>query len=90
MLSPTPIKPNYQSAAKFAIVKVDSPIKLAVLDNGPARCYRLVGWLEFNVPFQHQYGYIRDEPAATRNSSGDRGVGNYSLEWLLPPLVLPI
>jgi len=24
---------------------------------------RLVGWLEFNnVPFQHKYGYIRDEP----------------------------
>ena len=22
---------------------------------------RLVGWLEFNVPFQHKYGYIRDE-----------------------------
>jgi len=26
----------YQSAAKFAIVKVDSPIQPAVLDNGPA------------------------------------------------------
>jgi len=22
----------------------------------------MVGWLEFNVPFQHRYGYIRDEP----------------------------
>jgi len=21
----------------------------------------LVGWVEFNVPFQHKYGYIRDE-----------------------------
>jgi len=21
----------------------------------------MVGWLEFNVPFQHKYGYIRDE-----------------------------
>ena len=21
----------------------------------------LVGWLEFNVPFQHKYGYIRDD-----------------------------
>jgi len=21
----------------------------------------LVGWLEFNVPFQHRYFYIRDE-----------------------------
>jgi len=29
-------------------------------------------------------------PAATRNSSGDMGVGNYSLKWrLLPLLVLP-
>jgi len=26
---------------------------------------RLVGWLEFNVPFQHKYGYIRDEHAQT-------------------------
>jgi len=23
--------------------------------------FRLVGWLEFNVPFQHKYGYIRDD-----------------------------
>jgi len=22
---------------------------------------RVVGWLEFNVPFQHKYGYIRDK-----------------------------
>jgi len=22
----------------------------------------LVGWLEFNVPFQHKYGYVRDDP----------------------------
>jgi len=22
------------------------------------------GWLEFNVPFQHKYGYIRDETDA--------------------------
>jgi len=21
----------------------------------------LAGWLEFNVPFEHKYGYIRDE-----------------------------
>jgi len=21
----------------------------------------LVGWLEFNISFQHKYGYIRDE-----------------------------
>jgi len=23
----------------------------------------LVGWLEFNVPYQHKYGYIRDDNA---------------------------
>jgi len=23
--------------------------------------HRLVGWLEFNVPFQHKYSYIRDQ-----------------------------
>jgi len=23
--------------------------------------YELVSWLEFNVPFQHKYGYIGDE-----------------------------
>jgi len=22
---------------------------------------RKVGWFEFNIPFQHKYGYIRDE-----------------------------
>ena len=22
---------------------------------------KMVGWLEFNVPFQHKYGYITDE-----------------------------
>jgi len=21
----------------------------------------MVGWLKFNVPFQHKYGYIRDD-----------------------------
>ena len=25
-----------------------------------------VGWLEFNVPFQHKYGYIRDERSGWR------------------------
>jgi len=27
----------------------------------------LVGWLEFNVPFQHKYGYIRDDHLALNN-----------------------
>jgi len=32
----------------------------------------MVGWLEFNVPLQHKYGYIRDE--ATRNDETRYGV----------------
>ena len=28
----------------------------------------MVGWLEFNVPFQHKYGYIRDESCCERLS----------------------
>jgi len=27
------------------------------------------GWLEFNVPFQHKYGYIRDEMNAKEIAS---------------------
>ena len=27
----------------------------------------LVGWLEFNIPFQHKYGYIRDERSRTES-----------------------
>ena len=27
----------------------------------------LVGWLEVNVPFQHKYGYIRDETLLIKN-----------------------
>jgi len=26
-----------------------------------AKAYRLLGLSEFSVPFQHKYGYIRDE-----------------------------
>jgi len=36
-----------------------------VLDVTADRCIKTgkngVGWLEFNVPFQHKYGYIRDD-----------------------------
>jgi len=39
MLAPASIKPSYQSAAKFAIFKLDSPIQPTVLDSGPAHCY---------------------------------------------------
>jgi len=30
--------------------------------------------LEFNVPFQHKYGYIRDEPKTCNASICDRGI----------------
>ena len=29
----------------------------------------LDGWLELNVPFQHKYGYIRDERLGTESYS---------------------
>jgi len=32
--------------------------------------YRTVGWLEFNVPFQHKYGYIRDEQTTGQKYNG--------------------
>ena len=35
-----------------------------------ARSVNEAGWLDFNVPFQHKYGYIRHERS---------GVENYSL-----------
>jgi len=36
-------------------------------------CYSqpVVGWLEFNVPFQHKYGYIRDEVSQWRTPLQD-------------------
>jgi len=27
----------------------------------------VVGWLEFNIPFQHKYGYIREERSGVEN-----------------------
>jgi len=30
-----------------------------------------VGWLDFNVPFQHKYGYIRDDPMGRGNFEGE-------------------
>jgi len=35
------------------------PVMFVLATCGPRRCK--VGWLEFNVPFQHKYSYIRDE-----------------------------
>jgi len=28
---------------------------------------QLVGWLEFNIPFQHKYGYIRHERSGVKS-----------------------
>jgi len=33
-----------------------------------------VGWLEFNVPFQHKYGYIRDEITLQSQRKGNFAV----------------
>jgi len=33
-------------------------------------CVRPLGWLEFNVPFQSQYGYIREEFGDSRRAFG--------------------
>ena len=33
-------------------------------------CIWQVGWLEFNIPFQHEYGYIRDDFAPGRTVLG--------------------
>jgi len=30
-----------------------------------------VGWLEFNVPFEHKYGYIRDEGVWVNTRNGE-------------------
>jgi len=32
-----------------------------------------VSYLEFNVPFQHKYGYIRDKPGTQTHLGGARG-----------------
>ena len=40
--------------------------------------FQLVGWLEFNVPFQHKHGYIRDEDFI---GGGRKGQG----EWVINP-----
>jgi len=46
------------SSTKLNLLARASPKRVNLL-----RCLvgRLVGWLEFNVPFQHKYGYIREE-----------------------------
>jgi len=44
---------------------------------------KLVSWLEFNVPFQHKYGYIRDEAGwmkTTLSTEVDLGPGHILLD----------
>jgi len=47
--------------------------------------------LEFNVPFQHKHGYIRDE-CATRNIEGQHPLGQVMMFWsqremrIVPPM----
>jgi len=40
--------------------------------------HKCVGWLESDVPFQHNYGYIRDEKMAVNETSSSSS----SSEWL--------
>ena len=42
-------------------------------------CRWLVGWLEFNVPFQHKYGYIRDDRICRNEFWG--GIINARWHW---------
>jgi len=56
-----------------------------------------VGWLEFNVPFEHRYGYIRDEnkPEGDQSNTSRKVVGSTSSEgfssfadvWTLRPCI---
>ena len=44
--------PNLTTIFKYSVTTMSTVLLYGWL---------LVGWLEFNVPFQHKYGYIRDE-----------------------------
>jgi len=46
--------------------------RLTETETRPSGWTPVVGWLEFNVPFQHKYCYIRDERS---------GVESYPLTW---------
>jgi len=43
------------------ITENDEPLLITVAEKS-IRPHGSVGRLEFDVPFQHKYGYIRDEP----------------------------
>ena len=46
----------------LAMDKVQRPFSLKLIDRERIRALgELVSQLEFNIPFQHKYGYIRDE-----------------------------
>ena len=42
------------------ILPINRQISVSLLPQF-ANNFKMVGWLEFNVPFQHKYGYIRNE-----------------------------
>jgi len=43
----------------------------------------VVGWLEFNVPFQHKYGYIRDEQCNVTEELKAGGKDDVCKWWLV-------
>jgi len=53
--------PTYQIRSKFEKVFVDEGKNVHTDRRMDTPDISRVGWLEFNVPFQHKYGYIRDE-----------------------------
>jgi len=63
---------NPDGVALSRMVGVSTSVNLPVHDkvqkfssgaSSPGWCWK-VSWLEFNVPFQHKYGYVRDEGGA--------------------------
>jgi len=45
-------------ASELQVLSITS--RLVTPHRGKCTCLSQVGWLEFNVPFQHKYSYIRD------------------------------
>jgi len=52
----------------FPVLNWGCRLTLADLHNGSKMVVAaVVGWLEFNVPFQHKYGYIRDKSSGVES-----------------------
>jgi len=73
----------------------------AVHDISTEQFWWFVAWLEFNVPFQHKYGYIRDENSYDNLPSYPSGIhqssnvvywreGRNGAEPFSQPVVYPV